>query len=72
MEQAMKPRERSTLGTRVYLTQDEEWNVSSHIAEKVQRFLETLQLDTYNERYVIKVTVDQVSPADPETDLDEE
>jgi hypothetical protein len=72
MEQAMKPDGRSTLGTRVYLTQDEEYNVPSHIAEKVRRFLETLQLDTYNERYVIKVSVDQVSPVDPETDSDEE
>lgn len=68
----MKPNERLTLTTRVYLTQDEEYNVSGHIAEKVRRFLETLQLDTYNERYVVKITVDQVSPADTNTDPDEE
>jgi hypothetical protein len=67
----MKPNERSSLGTRLYLTQDEEYNVPSHIADKVRRFLETLQLDTYNERYVIKVTVDQVSPTNPDTDSDE-
>jgi hypothetical protein len=72
MEQAMKPNGRSTLGTRLYLTQDEEYNAPGHIADKVRRFLETLQLDTYNERYVVKITVDKVSPADPETDLDEE
>jgi hypothetical protein len=68
----MKPNERLMLATRVYLTQDEEYNVSGHIADKVRRFLETFQLDTYNERYVIEVTVDKVSPADPETDPDEE
>jgi hypothetical protein len=67
----MKPNERSSLGTRLYLTQDEEYNVPGHIADKVRRFLETLQLDTYNERYVIKVTVDQMSPTDPDTDSDE-
>lgn len=68
----MKLNEDSRLGTRVYLTEDEEYGVPSHIADKVQRFLETLQLDTYNERYVVKITVDKVSPADPETDLDGE
>jgi hypothetical protein len=67
----MNPNERLTLATRVYLTQDEEYNVPGHIADKVRRFLETLQLDTYNQRYVIKVTVDKVSPADPETDSDQ-
>lgn len=62
-----------TMAERTFLTQDEEFNPAVKISEQVEIFLESLNLDTYNEIYVIRIIVDKVDPrAKPNTYDDEE
>lgn len=45
---------------RTFLTEDEQFNPQSVIAEAVESCLRAVKMDTYNARYVIRITVDEV------------
>lgn len=45
---------------KTFLTEDEQYNAASCLGEQVAEALETLDLDTYNKQYVVRVTVDVV------------
>lgn len=45
---------------KTWLSYDEECNSSSKIAEQLEKALDHLKFDTYNEQYVIHVTVYRV------------
>lgn len=46
---------------RVFVTEDEECDPATKLAQQVEIFLETLNMDTYNDTYVVKIVVDKVS-----------
>ena len=55
------------LADKTHVTEDEEFNPAAKIATLVEYMLERqLQLDTYNNEYVIRITVDKVDHV-PET-----
>ncbi len=43
-----------------FTTDDEEWNPPRRIAQKIEDLLGALAMDTYNEEYVVRITVDKV------------
>lgn len=47
---------------KTFLTEDESYMPSEKIASKIEICLEELEMDTYNEEYVVRVTVDKVDP----------
>lgn len=42
------------------MTEDEGWNLAFGIASQIREHLKRLKLDSYNNQYVVRVTVDQV------------
>ena len=48
------------------LTEDEGFRVPSEIGDWVERWMETLNIDSYNKQYVISLTVDEVDDNPPE------
>lgn len=46
--------------TRVFLTNEKEYNPASRISDQVKRFLMSLPLDTHDKRYVVRVSVEEV------------
>ena len=54
---------------KTFLTYDEEYLTESRLGELVRTELKALQLDTYNHRYIVRLTVDrQDEPAQPPRD----
>jgi hypothetical protein len=49
------------LDDKTFITRDEEGSiVTLRIGNLVQELLEALKLDTYNEQYIIRITVDKI------------
>lgn len=44
------------------VTDDEQFSPERWVAEQIKMHLLTMRMDTYNKRYVVKVTVDEVAP----------
>lgn len=55
--------------SRVMVSWDEEYCTESRIAHEIEVWLKSLNIDTYNQRVVVRVTVDEL--AEPE-DREEE
>lgn len=45
------------VASNVFLSEDEGWNVEASIASKIEDFLRTLKVDTYNDQIVVVVNV---------------
>ena len=55
---------------KTFMTSDEECNAESRIADHIETCLGNLKLDTINELYVVRVTVDKMDePEDSEDDV---
>lgn len=53
---------------KTFLSEDEGYDLAGAIGEEVEKALWNLRpkLDSYNEQYVVRVTVDKVDPDEPE------
>lgn len=59
------------MAEKIIVTQDEEYAPGYKIAQQVERFLDRLKLDTYNNIYVVRIVVDKVEAELPEPEEDE-
>lgn len=57
---------------KTWLTEDEAFNAEGFISDQLECALNNLKLDTYNHQYVVRVTVDQVNPAETQEETDED
>lgn len=49
---------------RTMMTADEEFNPEDRIAAEVRAVLKRIKMDTYNNLYTVRVTVDRIDPAE--------
>lgn len=45
---------------KTFLTEDEQYDIPSNVSGQVEEFLSELKFDSYNEIYVIRITVDKI------------
>jgi len=58
------------LDDKTFITYDEEGSsVESRIARRIEEVLTALNLDTYNEQYVIRITIDRIDPGSPDRNI---
>lgn len=57
---------------KTFLAEDEGWNLPVSISRQIVSHLRSLRMDSYNNKYVIRLTVDVIDDELPETPDDDE